>query len=73
MDWVEKVSVYVFSTRKDFVEFVRTVETREIDADTVSSASYRAQNLMWRSSTRWEAGERRGAGKETEGTFQAGR
>jgi mono/diheme cytochrome c family protein len=38
MDWVEKVSVYVFSTRKDFVEFVRTVETREIDADTVSSA-----------------------------------
>ena len=38
MDWVEKVSVYVFSTRKDFVEFVRTVESREIDADTVSSA-----------------------------------
>ncbi len=38
MDWVEKVSVYVFNTRKDFVEFVRTVEAREIDADTVSSA-----------------------------------
>jgi hypothetical protein len=38
MDWVEKVSLYVFIDRREFVEFVRSVETREIDADTVSSA-----------------------------------
>ena len=29
-DWVEKVSLYVFNDRKDFVEFVRTVERREV-------------------------------------------
>ncbi len=32
-DWVEKVSLYVFSSRKDFIEFVRTVESREVEAD----------------------------------------
>lgn len=31
--WAEKVSLYVFSDRKDYVEFVRTVEQREVDAE----------------------------------------
>ena len=31
-DWVEKVSLYVFNNRKDFVEFARTIENREVDA-----------------------------------------
>jgi len=38
MDWVEKVSLFVFTRRSDFIEFVRTVESREVDADTVSTA-----------------------------------
>jgi mono/diheme cytochrome c family protein len=38
MDWVEKVSLFVFARKADFVEFVRTVESREVDADTVSTA-----------------------------------
>ena len=29
-DWVEKVSLYVFADRKDFVEFARSVEHREV-------------------------------------------
>ena len=37
-DWVEKVSLYVFSNRKDFIEFVRSVESREVDVDVHSSA-----------------------------------
>ena len=37
-DWVEKVSLYVFSNRNDFIEFVRTVESREVEADAQSSA-----------------------------------
>ena len=37
-DWVEKVSLYVFSSRNDFIEFVRTVESREVDADAHASA-----------------------------------
>jgi hypothetical protein len=37
-DWAEKVSLYVFSSRKDFIEFVRTVESREIEADASASA-----------------------------------
>ena len=28
VDWPEKVSIYAFSTRKDFIEFIRTVESR---------------------------------------------
>ena len=32
-DWVEKVSLYVFSNRNDFIEFVRSVESREVDVD----------------------------------------
>ncbi len=38
-DWVEKVSLYVFNTRKDFVEFARTIENREVDANTSSSSN----------------------------------
>jgi hypothetical protein len=30
-DWVEKVSLYVFNDRKDFVEFARTIENHEVD------------------------------------------
>jgi mono/diheme cytochrome c family protein len=38
-DWAEKVGLYVFSNRKDFIEFVRTVEhVRDVDADTHASA-----------------------------------
>jgi hypothetical protein len=36
-DWVEKVSLYVFNSPKDFVEFARTVENREVDATVTSS------------------------------------
>ncbi len=32
MDWPEKVSLYVFSNDKDFIEFVRTVENRDVDS-----------------------------------------
>jgi cytochrome c553 len=35
--WVEKVSIYVFASRNDFIEFVRSVESHEVDADQVSS------------------------------------
>ncbi len=38
MNWVEKVSLYVFPSRNDFIEFVRTVEGREADADLTSTA-----------------------------------
>ena len=37
-DWVEKVSLYVFSNRNDFIEFVRSVESREVDVDAFASA-----------------------------------
>jgi hypothetical protein len=33
VDWVEKVSLYVFDDRKDYVEFVRTVKQGEVDED----------------------------------------
>jgi len=36
-DWVEKVSLYVFNDRKDFIEFARTIENREIDRSVSSS------------------------------------
>ncbi len=32
-EWVEKVSLYVFSSRKDFIEFVRTVEGHDLDPE----------------------------------------
>ncbi|MFO0891486.1 MAG: c-type cytochrome domain-containing protein [Isosphaeraceae bacterium] len=35
-NWAEKVSVYVFNSRKDLVELTRSLDGREIDADTVS-------------------------------------
>ncbi len=38
-EWVEKVSLYVFNNRKDFVEFARTVENREVDAAVASSGN----------------------------------
>jgi hypothetical protein len=32
--WVEKVSIYIFGTRRDFVEFIRSVENRtEVDPE----------------------------------------
>ncbi len=36
-DWVEKVSLYVFSSKNDFVEFVRTVEGRELEPEEFST------------------------------------
>jgi hypothetical protein len=36
-DRVEKISLFVFSNRKEFVEFVRSVEKNEVEADTLSS------------------------------------
>jgi hypothetical protein len=38
-DWVEKVSLYVFNDRKDFVEFARTVEHREVSASVSASGN----------------------------------
>ncbi|APW59327.1 hypothetical protein BSF38_00747 [Paludisphaera borealis] len=32
-EWVEKVSLYVFDDRKDYVEFVRTVQQGEVDSE----------------------------------------
>ena len=41
VDWPEKVSIYAFSTRKDFIEFIRTVESRaEVDAEEFTSARF---------------------------------
>jgi len=36
-NWVEKVGIYVFASRKDFIEFVRSVESRDVDGDELSS------------------------------------
>ncbi|WP_250847182.1 c-type cytochrome domain-containing protein [Aquisphaera insulae] len=41
VDWPEKIGLYVFNDRKDFVEFVRTVENREIESDVVSTGNLR--------------------------------
>jgi Planctomycete cytochrome C len=38
LDWVEKVSLYVFASRNDFIEFVRTVESRETEPDMFTTA-----------------------------------
>jgi Planctomycete cytochrome C len=38
-DWVEKVSLYVFNDRKDFVEFIRSVESREVDASITTTGN----------------------------------
>jgi cytochrome c553 len=38
-DWPEKVGIYAFGSRKDFIEFVRTVEGRaDVDAEESASA-----------------------------------
>jgi Planctomycete cytochrome C len=38
-DWPEKISIYAFSSRNDFVEFIRTVEGRQdVEAEEASSA-----------------------------------
>ncbi len=38
-DWPEKVSIYAFSNRKDYIEFVRTVEGRaEVDGEEAATA-----------------------------------
>src|SRR5262249_33716563 len=39
-EWVEKVSIYVFSNRKDLIEFVRAIETRDLDADDAATARF---------------------------------
>ncbi len=36
-EWVEKVSLYVFNSRNDFIEFVRTVEARDVDPEEQTS------------------------------------
>ncbi len=38
MSWVEKVSLYVFASRNDFIEFSRTVEGRDVEGDAASTA-----------------------------------
>jgi hypothetical protein len=38
-DWVEKASLYVFNDRKNFIEFARTIEKREVDAGISSSGN----------------------------------
>lgn len=40
MDWPEKVSFYVFNNRNEFVEFVRTVEGREVDGEESMSTRF---------------------------------
>jgi mono/diheme cytochrome c family protein len=37
MDWPEKLSLYVFPNIKEFTEFVRTVEARDLDVDSQST------------------------------------
>ncbi len=40
-EWVEKVGVYVFNDPKDFIEFARTIENREVEPAVVSAANLR--------------------------------
>ncbi len=37
-DWPEKLSVYIFASKKDLIEFVRSVENRDVEADEVTTA-----------------------------------
>jgi hypothetical protein len=37
-EWAEKVSLYALPSRKDFIEFVRSVETRDLDPEDQASA-----------------------------------
>jgi hypothetical protein len=36
-NWVEKVGIYVFTSRNDFIEFVRSEQRREVEANELSS------------------------------------
>jgi mono/diheme cytochrome c family protein len=38
-NWSEKVGIYVFANRKDFIEFVRSIENRELEPDDFSTAN----------------------------------
>jgi len=40
-EWPEKVGLYVFSDRKDYVEFQRTIKNREVDEDEEGDADLR--------------------------------
>jgi hypothetical protein len=37
IDRIEKVSLFVFSNKKDFIEFVKTIENRDVEADMIWS------------------------------------
>lgn len=37
-DWPEKVGVYVFNDQKDLIEFIRTVEAREVEPEVQATA-----------------------------------
>ncbi len=39
-NWSERVGVYVFGTRKDFIEFVRSVENRELEPDESTTGNF---------------------------------
>jgi cytochrome c553 len=39
-NWSEKVGIYVFANRKDFIEFVRSIENRELEPDEFSTANF---------------------------------
>ncbi len=39
-EWVEKVSLYVFNSKNDFVEFVRTVEGRDLEPEELTSGKF---------------------------------
>jgi hypothetical protein len=41
-DWVEPVSLYLFNDRRDFVEFARSVENREVEAGVIASSNLAA-------------------------------
>jgi hypothetical protein len=38
VDWVQKIGLYVFHDRNDFIEFIRTVENRSVDPGILVSA-----------------------------------
>ena len=40
MDWPEKVSFYVFNSKNEFVEFVRSVESRDVEAQELFSVRF---------------------------------
>jgi mono/diheme cytochrome c family protein len=40
LDWPEKASLYVYNDKNSFVEFVRNVENRDVDRDTLGSSNF---------------------------------